>query len=289
VTTRQGRTTREQPIDKTVANRLMALLAPAQRRQLVDRCAYVDVIPRAGLELGRGRDAYSYFPVDCVISVLAPVDERPGIEVAAVGHEGLFGPQSWLGVRRTNLRGTVAASGHAWRIGHRALGELTEDDDALRQLLQQYVHVLLAQTARNAACCRFHSLGQRLARWLLTHADGALVDDILVTHERRATLLGAQRAGITLATGRLERRGLIGTGRGHILLLDRTGLAAEACSCYAANLRTYVQAIKRPPSATAAATAPQAAQGRRGEPSHSRPRLAAKTLAAARERTRSLT
>lgn len=242
----------EQPIDQSVTNGLMALLAPAQRRRLLDRCAYVDLHPRPGLELGRGRDAYSYFPTDCVISVLAPVDDRPGLEVAAVGREGLFGLQSWIGVRRSGLRGTVSAPGCAWRIEHRALEALADADDVLRQLLQRYLHVLLAQTARHAACCRFHNLAQRLARWLLTHADGALADDVLVTHERLAMLLGAQRAGITMAAGRLERRGLIGSGRGHILLLDRTGLVREACSCYEANLRTYAQAIDARASLAAA-------------------------------------
>jgi hypothetical protein len=213
------------------------------RRRLLDRCEHVEVTERPGVQLGRGRDSYTYFPTDCVISVLAPIDSRRGLEVAAVGREGVFGVQSWIGVRRTELRGMVEAAGHAWRIDRRALDALADSDEDLRRVLEVYLRVVLAQTSRHAACCRFHTLAQRLARWLLTHADCGLTDDVLVTHDRLALLLGAQRARITVAAGQIERQGLIGSGRGHIVVLDRPGLLQAACSCYAANRKTYEHAI----------------------------------------------
>jgi CRP-like cAMP-binding protein len=280
---------REQQIDQTTANRLVGTLASIQRRRLLDRCEHVEVHQRPAVQLGRGRDSYSYFPTDCVISVLLPVDGRHGMEVATVGREGLFGVQSWIGVRPTELRAIVSTPGHAWRIANREFDALADADPDLRRMLQRYLRMILAQTARHAACCRFHPLAQRLARWLLTHADCAPTDDVLVTHQRLATLLGAQRAGITSAIGTFERRGLIGAARGHILLLDRPALLQEACSCYGANRDAYSRALGMRQSDGAPAGVGYAGDdGRNQNGSYSRPRLAAKALASARDRTRSL-
>ena len=111
----------------------------------------------------------------------------------------------------------------------------------------KYLHVMLVQTARSVACCRFHSLEQRLARWLLAHSDRSWSKDLHVTHGLLASMLGARRAGVTVAAGQLEERGLIEGGRGRIVLRDRPGLMAVACPCYLQDMQTYEQGMGVPP------------------------------------------
>jgi hypothetical protein len=127
------------------------------------------------------------------------------------------------------------------------LQHLAASHESLNALLLKYLHVVLVQTARSVACCRFHSLEQRLARWLLTHVDRSWSTDLPVTHDQLALMLGARRAGVSVAAGRLEQRGLISGGRGHIVVERREQLMEAACSCYMLDRRTYEQGMGVPP------------------------------------------
>jgi CRP-like cAMP-binding protein len=236
-------------IDQTLANRLLAALPRVERQSLLAHCEYVELTAPLPLQEAQGRLRHAYFPVDSTISVLAPADRRRSLEIGAVGSEGLFGPESRMEMESFELKGLIQGSGHAWRVDAATLQHLATSHEGLNAILLKYLHVVLVQTARSVACCRFHSLEQRLARWLLTHSDRSWSTDLPVTHDQLAGMLGARRAGVTVAAGQLEQRGLISGGRGHIVVKGREQLMEAACSCYLLDQRTYEQGMGVPPSA----------------------------------------
>jgi hypothetical protein len=238
---------REAIIDQTLANRLLAALPRVERQSLLAHCEYVSLTAPLPLMEAQGQLRHAYFPVDSTISVMAPVDARRSLEIGAVGSEGLFGPETVSEAGWFELKGLIQGSGYAWRIDAPTLQHLSESHETLHGLLMKYLHVVLVQTARNVACCRFHSLEQRLARWLLTHSDRCWSNDLQVTHGLLSLMLGARRAGVTVAAGQLEERGLIAGGRGRIVLKDRPGLMSAACSCYLQDQQTYEHGMGVPP------------------------------------------
>jgi CRP-like cAMP-binding protein len=144
-----------------------------------------------------------------------------------------------LGVPTTPLHALVQGSGAAWRVGAKAFRQQLAHSPALQRGIHRYLYVLMSQLATSAACLRFHQIGPRLARWLLMSQDRAHADHFRVTQEFLAYMLGVRRVGITMAAGVLQRGGLIGYHRGDFTVLDRPGLEAAACGCYAADRKTY--------------------------------------------------
>jgi CRP-like cAMP-binding protein len=182
---------------------------------------------------------YAYFPTDCFISLVTRIDFEPGLEVGMVGREGMLGAQLVLGVNTTPLHALVQGPGAAWRIDAAPLRREIERRKALDGVLRLYVQVLMGQLATAAACTRFHKVGPRLARWLLMSQDRAHSSTFHLTHEFLAYMLGVRRVGITASAGDLQRRGLIRYQRGAVTVLNRRGLEAAACGCYAADKRGY--------------------------------------------------
>ena len=180
-----------------------------------------------------------YFPTEGFISLVTLVPDHPGLEVGMVGREGMVGAQLALGIVAAPLRAIVQGSGAAWRIGTKAFLPELARSPALQRSLSRYVYVLMAQLATSAACLRYHLIGPRLARWLLMTQDRAHADSFHVTQEFLAYMLGVRRVGITAAAGSLQRSGLIEYARGELTVLDRAGLEAAACSCYATDRHTY--------------------------------------------------
>ena len=180
-----------------------------------------------------------YFPNDCSISLVTAIEGEPGLEVGMVGHEGMLGAQLVLGVGAIPLHALVQGAGTAQRIGAAAFRRELAMSKALQQALNSYLYVLMAQLASSAACTRFHTVGPRLARWLLMSHDRAHSDSFYLTHEFLAGMLGVRRVGITCAASDLQRRGLIRYRRGEITVLDRAGLEASACGCYASDRQAY--------------------------------------------------
>jgi CRP-like cAMP-binding protein len=220
-------------------NHLIELLPAADRRRLLARC---DSVPLAmSAPMGERGDAtlHAYFPVDGFISLMTPVDEHPGLEVGLVGREGMLGAQLSLGVAVAPLRALVQGAGSAWRMASADfLAELARSPP-LQSVIQRYVYVRMSQLAVSAACLRYHQIGPRLARWLLMSQDRAHTDRLRVTHEFLAYMLGVRRVGITTAASGLQRRGLIEYHRGDLSVVNRTGLEAAACPCYAADRQVY--------------------------------------------------
>jgi CRP-like cAMP-binding protein len=224
----------------TVAeNLLIAQLPRRDRVQLLAICKPVQ------LELGSvlcepGESTrHVYFPHDCFISLVSAIEGEPGLEVGMVGREGMLGAQLILGVDAIPLHALVQGAGAAWCIEAAPFRRELARSTALHRALNRYLYVLMAQLATSAACTRFHNVGPRLARWLLMTQDRAHSDSFHLTHEFLAHMLGVRRVGITRAASDLQRSGLIGYHRGEITVLDRAGLEAAACGCYAADCQAY--------------------------------------------------
>jgi CRP-like cAMP-binding protein len=208
----------------------LRLLAACERVQLVPG----DVLCEAGEAVG-----HAYFPIDGFISLLTRIENHPSLEVGMAGREGMLGATLVLGVAVAPVQALVQGPGSAWRIAAAALQEELKFSAALRCRLLRYVYVLMEQMGTSAACLRFHLIAPRLARWLLMSHDRAHADQFHVTHEFLACMLGVRRVGVTVAAGELQRRGLLSYHRGRVTVLNRGGLEAAACPCYARQRMAY--------------------------------------------------
>jgi CRP-like cAMP-binding protein len=232
----------EASTDSVMANFENHLIAPLPRQ---DRMRLLALCESVRLEVGTmlcepGEPTrHVYFPNDCFISLVTAIEGEPGIEVGMVGREGMLGAHLVLGVDAIPLHALVQGSGTARRIAAAPFRRELARSKALQRALNRYLYVLMAQLATSAACTRFHSVGPRLARWLLMTQDRAHSDSFHLTHEFRAHMLGVRRVGISGAASDLQRRGLIGYHRGEITVLDRAGLEGAACGCYAADRHAY--------------------------------------------------
>jgi CRP-like cAMP-binding protein len=225
-------------------NHLIELLPRKDRRQLLAICEPVElVISEVLSEIGT-RTRHVYFPIDATISLVTPIDGKPVLEVGMVGREGMVGAHLALGVMTEPLHAVVQGSGSAWRIASAPFRRELARSSALRRWLNRYLYVLMSQFAVSAACLRFHLIGPRLARWLLMTQDRTHTNSFHVTHEFLAYMLGVRRVGITAAAGSLYRAGLIEYKRGDLVVLNRRGLEAAACGCYAADKVSYREMLR---------------------------------------------
>jgi CRP-like cAMP-binding protein len=183
---------------------------------------------------------YVYFPTGAFISLVTPFDGKPVIEVGLVGTEGMLGTQVLLGTKTAPLKALVQGSGSAWRAPVGDFKRVLQQSPALLRNLHIYIHVCMLQLASMAACLRYHEIGPRLARWLLMMHDRSSTDGFHVTQEFLSYMLGVRRVGITGAAIGFQKHGLISYHRGDIIIHDRMGLEAAACSCYASEQNSYV-------------------------------------------------
>ncbi|RYF43620.1 MAG: Crp/Fnr family transcriptional regulator [Comamonadaceae bacterium] len=222
-----------------VKNHLIELLPRKERLRLLAICEPVDLALQEVLCEPLQPASHVYFPMQGFISLVAKIDGHPGLEVGMVGSEGMVGAHLALGVAASPLHAVVQGAGAAWRIDARLFRKELAASPALRQGMDSYIYVLMRQLATAAPCLRFHPIGPRLARWLLMSQDRAHANTFRVTHQFLAYMLGVRRAGVTIAAGALQTGGLIAYARGHITVLDRPGLEAAACSCYASDCQAY--------------------------------------------------
>jgi len=226
-----------------VENHLIELLPRKDRLRLLAVCEPVELVLAEVLCEPGKPTRHVYFPVDSFVSLVALVEGSPGVEVGMVGREGMLGAQLALGVVTAPLHAVVQGAGASWRIGTPAFRLELARSLPLQRGMNRYLYVLMAQQAASAACLRFHQTTERLARWLLMSQDRAHSDHFHVTHEFLAYMLGMRRVGITAAANTLQRGGLIEYHRGDVTVLDRPGLEAATCSCYATDRQTYAQLL----------------------------------------------
>jgi CRP-like cAMP-binding protein len=174
-----------------------------------------------------------YFPNRGSLSIIATFADGDGVEVGVVGNEGLFGTNVVLGSVTTPLEALVQVPGDGLRIPAEVIKEEFKAGGLLQDLLLRYTQAFIIQIAQAAACNRAHPVDGRLARWLLMTHDRAMSDELHMTQELIAVMLGTRRAGITEAAGKLQNEGVIRYNRGLIRITDRARLEAYSCACYA--------------------------------------------------------
>jgi CRP-like cAMP-binding protein len=220
-------------------NRLIELLPRRERVSLLAICEPIVLVLSEVLHEVRTKTRYVYFPIDGFVSLLSVVDDQSVLEVGMVGREGMLGVHVALGMDISPLHAVVQGPGTAWRIPVGPFRRELKRSPGLQRGLNRYVAVLMSQLASQAACVRYHSIGPRLARWLLMSQDRAEVDQFFMTQEFLAYMLGVRRVGVTSAASVLQKHGLIEYHRGQMKVLDRKGLESAACNCYASDQISY--------------------------------------------------
>jgi CRP-like cAMP-binding protein len=220
--------------DPHLANRLLAALKP-EDFSLVERNLEIVTLKPAEILYEAGDDVrYAYFPHDGMVSLVAVLEEGVSAEVAVFGREGVMGFVSSLVTRVSFGRYVVQVPGTASRIEAGRLRQAVESSPDIRHLFQRYTEALLAQTFQTVACNAVHSVEARCCRWVLATHDRVNRDDLPLTHEFLAEMLGVQRPTVSLITRTLQSAGLIRQGRGVLTVVDRDGLEKAACGCYRA-------------------------------------------------------
>lgn len=215
-------------------NQILAALPPSEYQQLSPHMEYVQ-LPHGQVVIEHGepiRDVY--FPNDALISLVTQLSDGSTVEAGVAGREGMAGLPVVLGADSTPMQSVVQIPGTAVKIKAKVILEAFNRGGALRSRLLSYAHALFIEAAQSAACNAHHHLEERLARWLLTSSDGVESDELPLTQEFIATMMGVRRAGVTCAAFTLRESGLINYNRGRIQILDREGLEAVACECYRA-------------------------------------------------------
>ncbi len=211
---------------------LRALPAEALER-LLPYLEYIDLPLGAVIFESGDVVRHIYFPADCIISLLYVLAGGSSAEIAIVGNEGLIGIALFMGGDTTPNRAIVQSAGHAHRLPGQRLKDEFHRNDTLRELLLRYTQALITQMAQTAVCNRHHSVDQQLSRWLLMSLDRLSSNQLNMTQELIANMLGVRREGVTEAAGKLQRLGIIHYRRGHIEVLDRPKLELLCCECYA--------------------------------------------------------
>ncbi|MGO8829187.1 MAG: Crp/Fnr family transcriptional regulator [Steroidobacteraceae bacterium] len=224
-------------------NRLLEALPRQDREQLLAHCERVELRLAEVLCQPEERIRWALFPTGSIVSLITCADAGASLEVGVIGDEGMLGTSLLLGVNVSPQRALVQRAGSAWRIKASAFSRELERSVALRRELGRYTYVVQRELARTAACTHFHGLDARLARWLLTTGDRVHGDQFYITQGFISAMLGVRRAGVNRAAGLLQERELIRYSRGHLCILDRRGLQAAACECYAAAKETYARIL----------------------------------------------
>ena len=176
--------------------------------------------------------SHVYFPSSAIVSLLYALENGSSAEIAVVGNEGVVGISIFMGGESTSSRGVVKSAGKGYRIKSKVLLEEFNQSIPLMHLLLRYTQALITQMSQTAVCNRHHTLDQQFCRWLLLSLDRLQSNELLMTQELIANMLGVRREGVTEAALKVQKANLIKYSRGHITILDRTGLEKRTCECY---------------------------------------------------------
>jgi CRP-like cAMP-binding protein len=214
-------------------NHLLAALSAEMQRRLFPHLELVSL--PLGKVLYESGDTlrHVYFPTNAIVSLLYVMESGASAEISVVGNDGLIGIALFMGGESTPSRGIVQSAGYAYRLlGQRLKDEFNRHGELL-QLMLRYTQALITQMAQTAVCNRHHSIDQQLCRWLLLSMDRLPNNQLTMTQELIANMLGVRREGVTDAAGKLQELGVIEYNRGHITILDRPRLEQLSCECYA--------------------------------------------------------
>lgn len=215
-----------------IQNHLLAALLDADSERLAPHLELVpmllgDVIYESGAKL-----QYVYFPTTSIVSLHYLLESGGSCEIAGVGNEGIVGVSIFMGGETTPGRAVVQTSGYGYRLRSQTLLEEFRSADPVMRLLLRYTQALMTQVSQTAVCNRHHSVEQQLCRWLLLTLNRLPSNELTITQELIANMLGVRREGVTEAAGKLQNSGFIRYRRGHITVLDQAGLESTVCECY---------------------------------------------------------
>jgi CRP-like cAMP-binding protein len=213
-------------------NRLLAALPRAEFDRLTARMDDVPLGVRDQVYRANGPMDHVYFPRSGMISMVITMEDGGAVEVGTVGDEGMTGVTALLSGDRSPAEVFCQIAGEARRMRLAAFKEAVGSEGPFRDLVQRYARVLMSMVSQSVACNRLHPVEARLARWLLTSHDRVDGDEIPLTQEFLAMMLGVQRPSVTVVAGALQTAGLIRHVRGRITVLDREGLESASCECY---------------------------------------------------------
>jgi CRP-like cAMP-binding protein len=220
-------------------NHLLAALPNSVQSRLLPQLESVQM-PLGGIlyESG-GTLSHVYFPTTAIVSLLYVMENGASAEIAVVGNEGVVGISLFMGGESTPSRAVVQSAGQGFRLKSAVVKDEFNQAGPVLQLLLRYTQALITQMAQTAVCNRHHSLDQQLCRWLLLSLDRLSGDELLMTQELIANMLGVRREGVTESAMKLQNAGLIRYARGRISVLDRAGLEKRTCECYAVVKKEY--------------------------------------------------
>jgi CRP-like cAMP-binding protein len=213
-------------------NHLLAALPASDYERLAPHLELIslklgEVLYEPGVRL-----RYVYFPTTSIVSLLYVMEDGASAEIAIVGNEGILGISLFMGGETTPSRAVVQSAGYGYRLKAQLLKDEFQRFGPMLHLLLRYTQALITQMAQTAVCNRHHSVDQQLCRWLLLSLDRLASNELSMTQELIANMLGVRREGVTEAAGKLQEAGLISYRRGRITVLDRPGLEARSCECY---------------------------------------------------------
>ena len=214
-------------------NQLLAALPEAEWQRWLPQLEAIDMPLGQVLYESGSTLEYVYFPTSSIVSLLYLLENGASAEIAIVGNEGIVGISLFMGGESTPSRAVVQSAGQGYRLSAHAMKEEFSRAGPVLHLLLRYTQALITQMTQTAVCNRHHTLDQQLCRWLLLSLDRLQGNDLVMTQELIANMLGVRREGITEAAGKLQATGLIRYSRGHITVLDRPGLEKRTCECYA--------------------------------------------------------
>jgi len=227
-------------------NHLLAAMPPADYERLLPHLELVPMELGWALYESGSRQGHVYFPTTSIVSLLYVMQDGSSAEIAVVGNEGVVGLALFMGGETTPSRAVVQSAGYAYRLKGGRLKEEFERGGPLQYLLLRYTQALITQMAQTAVCNRHHAVEQQLCRWLLLSLDRLPSNELTMTQELIANMLGVRREGVTEAAGKLQAAGLINYSRGKITVLDRPKLEARVCECYAVVKRESDRLLSRP-------------------------------------------
>jgi CRP-like cAMP-binding protein len=220
-------------------NHLLAALPDAEWARWLQQMEPVDMPLGKVLYESGSKLTHVYFPTTSIVSLLYVLEDGASAEIAVVGHEGIVGISLFMGGESTPSRAVVQSAGRAFRLKASLMLQEFNRAGPVLHLLLRYTQALITQMAQTAVCNRHHSLDQQLCRWLLLSLDRLHSDELVMTQELIADMLGVRREGVTEAAGHLQQAGLIRYRRGRITVLDRHRLEQRTCECYAVVKKEY--------------------------------------------------
>ena len=241
-----SRTSASAKFSEARSNHLVAALPEAEWKRWQPLLEAVEM-PLGQVLYESGRTlSHVYFPTTAIVSLLYVMEDGSSAEIAVVGNEGVVGVSLFMGGESTPSRAVVQSAGQGWRLHSRDVKEEFERPGPVMHLLLRYTQALITQMAQTAVCNRHHSLDQQLCRWLLLSLDRLTSNEIVMTQELIANMLGVRREGVTEGALRLQKAGLISYSRGHIKVLNRAGLEVRTCECYAVVKKEYDRLLPAP-------------------------------------------